>query len=272
MIKYFLFFILIFATSTFAQEKVPYPEQDPKLTTSQELPEDLKNLVWNKWSTKNFIILSIDKSQGEYLKNNLEKIKTNLLNSWGIKDVQFKTPCKIVCVPDEKLLKRIFRLEKPKIEMKDDSCAIWFYLKNKSELPIYELMQICLFQLENNTNTKLPLFCKFGMSVLSEDLDFIRNKLANCSNNISMEEFLSKKEEYFEKHLAESCLICLMLRKEFGQDNFLNFLHKGSFVEFGINDSKKLDEIINRYRENIINDLNNNKIPDDYLIIRNNRR
>ena len=36
----------------------------------------IKNLVWNRYITTNFTILSIDNDQGYWMKNNLEDIKS----------------------------------------------------------------------------------------------------------------------------------------------------------------------------------------------------
>ena len=69
--------------------------------------EDLKNLVWNKWNTNNFTILSIDQAQGEYLFNNLEAIKTWSLTRWGMSDLKYSAECRVFCVPNKNLMKKL---------------------------------------------------------------------------------------------------------------------------------------------------------------------
>jgi hypothetical protein len=279
-----MIFVLCFLCSSFSfgQEQVPYPLQDgPKQTIIPEIPEDLKGLVWNKWSTNNFIIISIDKSQGLYLKNNLEDIKSNLIKSWGIKDINFKGECKIVCVSNDKLLKRIFRLENSKFEFRKNengeiNCVIWFSLENTSDLPVAEFMQLCISQLEIHNNDVFPLFCKRGMSVLSQNFEDSSSKLLGKNiEKISFKDIFSKKEQDvvdWNDFDIKSSVACLLLRKEYGQDNFLNFLNSKKLEEFGIINSEKFDEIINRYYRNLIDDLKNNKTPKDYLQIQNSRR
>lgn len=275
--KKIIFSVLCFlATQSFAQEKIsiPHPVASTEETTTAaapELPEDLKGLVWNKWDTENFIVISIDKNQGLYLKNNLDKIKTNLLNSWGFKDFKFSGECKIVCVSDKKLLKRIFRLDSPRFEIKKNengktSCAIWF--SQDQNIPESELMQLCLFQIENYYKHDFLLFCKKGISVLSDSNVANKKKLLlNKLDNISFEDLLKQNEE--ESNFdAKSAIVCLLMCKEYGKSNFLAYLKTKNLNEFGINDVSKFNEIINRYYKNLFDDLQNNRTPEDYLTIK----
>jgi hypothetical protein len=262
----FLFFVL-FCFCTYAQEMVATPE----------ISEDLKGLVWNKWDTENFIILSIDKNQGLQIKNNIENAKTLLLTKWGLPDVDFEGECKIICVSNKALLKKIFRLDESKVEIRRDQqgniklCVIWFYLDE--EMPLDHLSSICLAQFEQK-HDKLPYFCKKGMPLLSKSSDDIRQKLLSEENlKFSIKEFFSIKEDKAnsESYKVKSALLCLLLRKEFGQDNFINFLHSKSLSSFGFEDDGKFEKTVNKYYENIYNDLKENKVPDNYLEI-NNRR
>ena len=263
----FLFFVL-FSFCLSAQETV----------TTPEISEDLKGLVWNKWDTENFIVLSIDKNQGLYIKNNIEDIKTLLLDKWGLPDVDFKGECKLICVSNKNLLKKIFRLDDSKVEIRRDQqgnvqlCVIWFCLENK-EIPLDHLTTICLAQFEEKYD-KLPYFCKKGMPLLSKDVQDIKQKLISQDKlKFSLKDFFNVKEDKSksEAYKIQSALLCLLLRKEFGQDNFVNFLHSKSLSSFGFEDDIEFEKIVNKYYENIYNDLKENKVPNDYLEI-NNRR
>lgn len=275
----FGFFLLASSFASAQDQVVPYPEFS-KLTSAPEIPEDLKGLVWNKWSTKNFIIISIDKNQGLFLKNNLDNIKKTLLNNWGIQDFNFKGDCKIVCVSDKKLLKRIFRLESPRFEIKENkdgelSCSIWFSLEDKNELPIFELMEMTMFQLENFHKKTIPLFLKRGICSLSEKSSEIAKRILNNKiQKFDLEEI--KNKEKIEKEEADifdtqSTIICLLFRKEYGEENFLNYIKTNNLNEFGIKSLDKFEEIINRYYKNLIDDLEKDITPEDYLIIKNRR-
>jgi hypothetical protein len=267
---YFLFLILCSAVAYAQEQVVPYPLESPKQAKAPEIPEDLKGMVWNKWTTKNFIILSIDKNQGIYLKNNIEKIKTWLLNRWGLSDVDFEGECKVVCVSDKRLLKRIFRLDNSKFEVRKDqngnvqTSIIWFSLEDYDrDMAMFELMNICLYQFENKYKKSLPSFCKKGMSFLSQQPEIIKQKI--------LEEPVT--EISFEKDLKEAqCgVLCLLLRKEYGQDNFVRYLSNDNLDSFGFKQKEKFDEILNRYYRNLLEDIKTNKIPNEYLKIKNRR-
>lgn len=267
---YFLFLVLFAATVVAQEQVVPYPLETPKQAKAPEIPEDLKGMVWNKWTTKNFIILSIDKDQGVYLKNNMEKIKTWLLTRWGLSDVNFDGECKIVCVSSKKLLKRIFRLDGSKFEVRKDqngkiqTSVIWFSLEDyEKDIAMFELMNICLSQFENKYKKDLPSVCKKGMAFLSQEPEVIKHKI--------LEEPTS--EISFEKELNDvQCgVLCLLLRKEYGQDNFIKYLSSNDFNCFGFTQKEKFNETLNRYYRNLLEDIKTNRVPNEYLKIKNRR-
>ena len=76
-------------------------------------------------------------------------------------------------------------------------------------------------------------------------------------------------DENLKNEQINNCaIICLMLRKEYGQDNYLKFLKSQKLNAFGIKDEVKLNEIYNRYYTNLIKDLKNEKVPNSYIKIR----
>lgn len=263
----FLFFVL-FSFSLLAQDTV----------TTPEISEDLKGLVWNKWDTENFIVLSIDKGQGLYIKNNVEDLKTLMLDKWGLPDVNFEGECKLICVSNKDLLKKIFRLDESKVEIRRDQqgniklCVIWFCLENK-EIPLDHLTTICMAQFEEK-HGKLPYFCKKGIPLLNKSTQDVKQKFLSENNlKFSIKDFFSAKEDKTksESYRVQSALLCLLLRKEFGQDNFVHFLHSKSLSSFGFENDNEFEKIVNKYYENIYKDLKENKVPNNYLEI-NNRR
>ena len=59
-----------------------------------------------------------------------------------------------------------------------------------------------------------------------------------------------------------------MLFRSFGKKNFSNFLQNNNYDVFGFDgDLSKFDEILERYYENLVNDLSNEKVPESYLKI-----
>lgn len=265
---YFLLFF-IFAFSVHAQgPNLPFPEQAKVENKSPEIPDDLKGLVWNKWDTKNFVIISIDKNQGLYLKNNLEKIKTNLITRWGLDDFDFSSDCKIVCVSNDKLLKRIFKLDIPKFEVRKNKdnkielSAIWFSLEDyKSDIPLLEIMSVCMA--EYQLNNKIPNFCNQGMCFLSQDPNSIKHEILKNKDSLSNFDF-SKMTD------VQSAVVCLLMRKEYGQDNFIKYLNYQNFSCYGFESEEKFRSTLDRYCVHLLEDLENNITPKHYIEI--NRR
>ena len=133
--------VVISAFSTnvaLGQEPIDPPSslslKTPKPTSVSSVPEEFKDLVWNKWDTENFVVLSISEQQGIYLKDNIENTKNSLLKSWGMKDFDFSTKCKLVCVSDKEMLDKLFKKQDFHMEVrknpdgKIEASVIWFYL------------------------------------------------------------------------------------------------------------------------------------------------
>lgn len=261
---YFLFFVLL-SSFACAQEAVPFPNQTK--ASAPEIPEDLRGLVWNKWNTKNFIIISIDKDQGLYLKNNIEKTKTWLITRWGLDDFDFTGDCKIVCVSNKELLKRIFKLENSKFEIRKNKdgkiqlSAIWFSLEDKN-MPTAEIMKICLA--EYGLANEIPDFCNQGMCFLSRDFEFIKNNILQNKDSILDIEFSKSMTD------VQAGVVCLLMRKEYGQENFIEYLKKKNLSCYGFDNEEKFQNTLSRYCVNLLEDLKNNKTPKDYIKI--NRR
>lgn len=279
MKKIFLLLSFIFCSFCNGQEVEQKVQNVPAPTEVKDL--ETKDLVWNKWETKNFIILSIDKSQGLYLKNNIERIKTEVITKWGLNDFDFASDCKLVCVTNKDLLKKLFKLDNSRSEIRKDSSGkitlsvIWFYLDEDINSKITD---ICLGEIEQNSKNKIPLFCKKGISRLNQNIDNIKKDLCDKSLlKINSKDVISKKIEDLSKienldlYEKQCALLCLLFRKEYGQENFLRYLNNNDLEKsFGIIKFEDLDKILAKYSENLINDLENNKVPKEYIII--NRR
>jgi hypothetical protein len=271
----FLFLITNFQVNAILHEEEEQLEQNPSQVLSTEVPEvpsDLKGLVWNKWDTDNFIILSIDEQQGIFLKDNIEEIKKEVLDKWGIKNFNFSNKCKIVCTTNKKLLDRIFRISESKHEIRRDQngaiqmSAIWFTLED-DQMPISDIANVCL----EHANLDIPYYCVKGMSVLSDSSNFKKNMLMQNFSEINKDLIYKTMEESseIESFDLKSAVICLMLRKEFGKDNFIQFLKTNDYNCFGYNsDLENFEEILNKYYNYLLEDMTNNEVPDEYLDIK----
>lgn len=240
-------------------------------TNVSSVPEEFKDLVWNKWDTENFIVLSISEQQGLYLKNNIEKIKSSLLKNWGMKNFNFSKKCKLICVPDKEMLNKLFKKQDFHLEVRKNSDGeiedniIWFYLDNINDMGEFNssVLNICLSELSQKIQVT-PKFCKIGMCSLSKNSNQVRKILLEAGD--------SKASDLIEgSNLSEgdAAILCLMIRKEYGQNNFLEYLFSGDLKSLGFNDLSQFDKTFDRYRFNLKNDLNNNTVPTNYLKIEN---
>ena len=243
--------------------------------------EDLKNLVWNKWNTDNFTILSIDQVQGEYLFNNLEAIKTWSLTRWGFKDLKYSAECRVFCVPNKELMKKLFGRESSIAEVIYDGnkiklSAIWFVF---DEQPIdsipSQLVLINLKEIEQASGVKFGFWFYRGSLVLNHSVNNIKSALVNGTVGFDAKNLLNTTEEQWsgldqnkknQFDFQASC-ICLLFRKEYGQSNLLNFIKTSDPKTVGFKTEDEFNLTYNRFCGNLIADIKNNKTPDNYLII-----
>ena len=183
-----------------------------------------EELQWNRYVDDDFVILSIDENQGSTLLENLNPSKKIIFDRWGFLDRNLKKECRIFCVPDKKTLKEFFFLNDAHVEIRDDVYVIWTF---------YDLAKIqsCLEEIvayELNSS----FWFRRGASVLSESIDDLKYKIISFQKRIKQNELIYTTEEIFnfteEKYYEissgmqnlfdeQSLLLCLMLRKEFGE-------------------------------------------------------
>jgi len=244
--------------------------------------EDLKNLVWNKWNTNNFTILSIDQAQGEYLFNNLEAIKTWSLTRWGMSDLKYSAECRVFCVPNKNLMKKLFGRETSVSEVIYDGnkikiSAIWFVFDEEpiDSIPS-QLVLVNLKETEQVYGKKLGFWFYRGSLVLNHSVASIRRVLTNGTMGFDQKNLLSLTEEQWSsldqekknQYDFQSACLCILFRKEYGEKNMLNFvLNPDPKVVVGFKTDEEFNLTYIRFCGNLVADLKNNKTPDNYLII-----
>jgi hypothetical protein len=283
----FLFFILT----------VPAFSQDMAYPTVYEgavpIAGDLK---WHKWSTQNFTILSISETQGNFLANNLEQIKGWCLSRWGIpRDesnvFKFSAECRVFCVPNNELMQKLFKLNQSRVEVKRKSSIIeistvWLLL---DDVPLKTLAipitEVCLAELSQKYNNKISFCLLRGMCLLNGSIGEIRSNLTVLENIYLSEDIFRTTFDQWEKLPAknrdifdkECIILCLLLRKEFGEDKFhqfLSFESRGQSPEdvlktvYGFTGYKQFDVSFTRYMRDLCSDVVSGKTPDSYLEIK----
>jgi hypothetical protein len=254
----------------------------------QSSDSEFKDLEWNRYTTDNFVILSIDDSQGKWLAQNIEKIRSWCLSRWGLPEGKFTKECRVFCVPNKDLFKKLFNYDHSKVEFRKDLNAVWLILDDKptKTIPQY-LTQVCLQEFESNNNISLPYWFKRGCSqingsvvdVRSSLMDLIgplkKNNLIPAQRLLTMTEsdYLQEKEENQKIFDEQAISISLLLRKEFGEaklQGFLRMCSKNSPQDvlrliYGFSDYSQFDKQYIKFMEDLTLDLTNNKTPDSYL-------
>jgi hypothetical protein len=278
-------------------------EKDIIMPYGAEVPNDpeLKNLTWNRYATENFAILSIDDRQGQWLSQNMEKIRTWAMTRWGFPDTPFhKTAlpdgrsepgCRVFCVPNRNLLKKLFGLEQPKVEtrVKDgrlELTVMWLVLDDKPARTVAPyLTQIALAEFEASHNVKIGWWFKRGAGLLNGTVPDIRTQLAGLTTSkyTSEKMFTMTKEDYLKESAADrqvfdrqAVALALMLRKEFGEAKLQGFLRLTSRnnpqdvlrVVYGFSGYAHFDKQYARFQRDINGEVLNSRTPDSYLTVK----
>jgi len=288
-ISWLVLVALVVSISNFAVSKA----------VAQENPTDpaLKDLVWNRYTSKNFVIMSIDNAQGKWMSENLDNIKTWCIERWGFPDFQFTKECRVFCVPNKALFKKLFNLDESKVEVrrKDGTIevtAMWLVLDDKPARVVpKQLSKICFAEFEQKYNVALPFFAKNGMTLLNGTISDIRTDIVYLGGHIQKDQpiFISEKmfsmtEDEYENSSAEnkrifdcqSAALCLFLRKEFGEAKMQGFLRMSArnspkdvlLIIYGFNSYSQFDQSYLRYMKDLYREVFASKTPDTYLEIR----
>jgi hypothetical protein len=254
----------------------------------------VNGLVWNRWTSKNFTVCSLNDRQAGFLNDNLEKVKSWVMNRWGLPDEAFTSECRLLCVDDASVFKKLFNLTDTKVEIRREGgkikMTIIFLLLNdlpSKTIPM-PLTEICLAEFEQKNNLKLGVWAKRGIARLNCSIPEIRQQLTRLNSLVNDDKglyfgkalFEMKDEQYLKEspenqkvfdYCAQSA--CLMLRKEFGQDKFQKFLTQSNPEEalksiYGFAGYAQFDGSFKQYMKDLSNDVagvNGRSTPDHYL-------
>jgi len=260
------------------------------------IPKEIEGLQWNRWTSKNFVVLALNDSYAKYLNEHLESVKTWTLARWGLFDVDYSVPCKFICVDDPAVFEKLFKLKKTKIEVRRDDKGkiketVIFLLADNSPSHCVPgpLTEISLAEFGQKYDTEFGWWTYRGMTLLNGSLDQIRGRISYMKSPIEKNSQLFfgksllelKRDQYeklsdAEKALFDSSavLFCLMVRKEFGQDKFHHMM-KDSIANpeaslsdrLGFRSYAEFDKTFKRYMIDLSGDVVSNKTPDRYLQI-----
>lgn len=279
-----ILFFMIAAQSMFNQEAVSQP--------IEVVDSQIKNLEWNRYVSKNFVILSINNEKGRELVDSLESMKTSALTRWGFPDVKFTKECRVFVVPDYDLLKKLFNLNIGKVQLRKELNVIWCVGDDNQDKTILPLLtQVCLSEYESAESVVLPLWFKRGCISLNNSISDIRENLKTYNDIARKEQFMYSVDQMFSftdddynKQTTEnrrlfdtqaSCL-CLLLRKEFGQLKMQGLLRLSSRNKiedllkllYGFKTVSQFDKSYVRFMKDLCADVADNQTPDSYLQIK----
>ena len=236
--------------------------------------------TWHVWDTPNFEVWSIDRSQGESLYATIEQTQDQIYRRWGLEPVRFSTRCKVWVAPNKELMNTLFHLPDGSFSKihRDASGKIDetdIYILWDKDAVLSPLTVVCLAEYDLN------FWAIRGMSILNQPIPKIRSKLLALKNqsfpiksifSITEAQWVAMTED--NRHLfdVQSAALCLMLRKEFGQDICLGTMKKGSSLTLtGFPTFDSIDKTFKRFVNYVVADIEQKRMPDDYLIIKNNK-
>lgn len=261
-----------------------------------EIAKEYESLKWNRWTSKNFVVLCLNDSQAEYLHDRLESVRSWTYTRWGLPDIDFSKKCTLICVDDPALFEKMFNLKKTRVEVRQDdegkiTETVIFLLatdRPSNVLPI-PLTRVCLAESEQNQGEHYDPWAVRGMASLNGSILQIKTQLLELKPSLDHNEpiFFSKAllEQTPEQYIADSverralfdrCAthFCLFVRKEFGQTKYLRFLKasqkdaEAAVKELGFSGFEDFDKTYKRFMIDLSNDLSLGKTPDRYLQIR----
>lgn len=259
---------------------------------------DISGKVWNRWTSENFVVCSLSDTQAKYLNLNLEQVKSWIYTRWGISDMKFSAECRLICVDDKVLFKKLFGLDKSTVEIRRNSngtikLSVIFILLNDTPaktIPI-PLTEVCLVELEQSYNIRFGWWIHRGIGQLNGSLGEIRANFAYLNSKLQHDEsmyfsesVLKMTEEQYWKESAENrsvfdkcaCAMCLLIRKEFGEEKMLTFMKSTSsgkdlkialYELYKFDSYSQFDETFKSYLKSLALDIVQNKTPNSYLQI-----
>lgn len=231
----------------------------PPAPVGQTVPVKEGGMVWNKWETPNFVVLSIDFSFGDRIRQVAERRMSAIFGDLGLEVRRLPVKCKIVCVPDSEKLSRFFGIEVPKCEVRRDpsgavsDISVWMDHASEGELAGL-VASACLHD--------RPEFLRLGVSGLMRSPSDVSSTIRSASDP-SLAFLAGGKAS-----LPESVAFCLFLRREFGIDVFSEVLGGDSPVAVcGFSDLSSMRKSFGRYLESLKFDLESGRTPSGYLRI-----
>tara|TARA_Y100000034_G_scaffold48390_1_gene59751 strand:+ start:4760 stop:5686 length:927 start_codon:yes stop_codon:yes gene_type:complete len=267
--------------------KIPLP-----LGVSYSNIPDLKSLEWHRRTVGNIEILALDDSQGIYLKQSLPQIVPWLTSRWGLRPAQMTAPVRMLVVNDAELMKKLFKIQHSKAEpfrnYEGQTLHVVYLLFNGQPLDSIAdpMTTLALAEQSRLGGGNFGFWAQRGMANLNGSLNKVRANMAALTGpsrsnqlipsgklfTLTQDEWYKLKPEEKAKYDSQCAALCLLLRKEFGQQNLHTFWRgggtEGAFAQvYGFSGFAEFDRSYFRYCFDIANEVSINRAPDHYLQI-----
>lgn len=267
--------------------------QDSQILTPYGATEssELKSLQWNRYAVENFVVLSIDEAQGAWVSQNINYIEQWCLNRWGFPNFKHTKECRIFCVPNKALMKKLFNLDQSKIEFRKELTVMWIVMDDDPAVIFPKrITQIAFTEFENKNNVKIAWWFKRGAALLNATLPEIKIVLVDLNSSLKKDELIFVSEKIFamteadyvlqndsdrKKFDMQAMALCLMLRKEFGEVKLQGFLRLNNSNQsqdllkliYGFNSFDHFDKQYVSYMHDLSSEVAINHTPNSYLEI-----
>lgn len=279
--KFLLIIVFLCPVSLMAQDKVFFYNL-PTPTGVSPVVDDASKIAWNRWTTENFQIHAIDKTQGELLFRDIEQIKKWTLTRWGFPDEKFLNETRIFCAADTESMRKLFNIASSYAEVRGDVNYIWLVLdKPVAEVVPPAITIIAMGDLEKRYRFKMKYFAQRGLPLLNSTIPQIKKDFALVFTHLSgdnpayfSEALITATEDSWKKLSPEkkqlfdieAAILCLMIRKEYGERKFHDFVYfEDTMKVLEFKDFESLDSSYIRYVYYLSQQVSQNKTPDDYL-------
>jgi len=191
------------------------------------------------------------------------------------------------------LMQKLLKLDRSRVEIKRrgkiEISIAWLLLDDipLKTVPI-PITEICLAEMAQKYNNKLSFCLLRGMCLLNGTAGQVRVELATLAKTkkfylsedmfkMTLEQWNKLPQEDRGTYDGECVVLCLLLRKEFGETKFHQFLSLESKNQtpetilksvYEFRDYKQFDASFTRYTRDLCSDIVSGKTPDSYLEIK----
>lgn len=246
------------------------------------------DLVWHRLVVGEFTILSLNKDQGEFVAQNASKIKQWSLRRWGLPNPKLASECRLLCVYDTKLMQKLFLLNESKVEWRDKEQMIvgWLLLDGPPITTLPEpITEISLIDLERQIGKPIDFWAKRGIVKLNNVPSTIKSSVLALDEYICTEKrvyfaqtlFVTNQEKWLtfkssDRRLfdIECMVLCLMLRKNYGQNKFNDFMFTpvSESMLIGYPNMAEFNKAYIMFLRKLCDDVVQGRITDSYFEIK----